>query len=301
MAGAFPLWSVLAEYEEHAHSAGPPHHREQRRSETLRSEAEEVQRRHGGGAVEFRLLGAVEAWAGDRQIDLGPRQQRLVLAILALNVNQLVPLDRLVDLTWPESPPHTARHAIHVRVSQLRTILATAGADHGNVKISTRGPTYVLQADPMSVDAHRFRALLATARLEPDDLERASMLRRALDLWHGPPLADVATPRVEELCWGLEETRLTALEELSDAQLRLGRHEEVVDELAEYARQHPYRQRLLAQLMLALYRAGRPADALIAYRHARSRLVDELGLDPSPQLQQLERAILRGDPSLDLP
>ncbi|SCL34070.1 DNA-binding transcriptional activator of the SARP family [Micromonospora rhizosphaerae] len=251
--------------------------------------------------MEFRLLGAVEVWAGDQQVDLGPRQQRLVLAILALNVNQLVPLDRLVDLTWPDSPPQTARHAIHVRVSQLRTVLAMAGADRDDVKINTRGPTYVLRADPMSVDAHRFRALLTAARLETNDLERVSMLRRALDLWHGPPLADVATPRVEDLCRGLEEARLTAMEEWLDAQLRLGRHEAVLDELAEYAGQYPYRQRLLAQLMLALYRAGRAADALVAYRLARSRLVNELGLDPSPQLQKLERAILRGDPKLDLP
>ncbi|MFF4875320.1 MULTISPECIES: AfsR/SARP family transcriptional regulator [unclassified Micromonospora] len=251
--------------------------------------------------MEFRLLGAVEAWTGDQQVDLGPRQQRLVLAILALNVNQLVPLDRLVDLTWPEWPPPTARHAIHVRVSQLRNVLAMAGADREGVRITTRGRTYVLRADPMSVDAHRFRALLAGARLETDDLEKAAMLRRALDLWHGPPLADVATPRVEDLCRGLEEARLTAVEEWLDAQLRLGGHEAVLDELAEYVGQYPYRQRLLAQLMLALYRAGRAADALVAYRLARSRLVDELGLDTSPQLQKLERAILRGDPALDLP
>jgi ABC-2 type transport system ATP-binding protein len=120
-------------------------------------------------------------------------------------------------------------------------------------------------------------------------------------MWYGPPLADVATSRVEELCRGLEEARLTALEEWLDAQLRLGRHESVLDELAEIVVQHPYRQRLLAQLMLALYRAGRAADALVAYRLARSRLIDELGLDPSPRLQRLERAILRGDPALDLP
>jgi DNA-binding SARP family transcriptional activator len=256
--------------------------------------------RHRAQTVEFRLLGPVEAWAGDRHIGLGPRQQRLLLAILALRVNQLVPLDRLVDLIWPQSPPDTARHAIHVRVSQLRTILATAGADRNGVKIGTRGPTYVLRADPMSVDAHRFRALLAAARLEKDDRKRASMLRRALDLWQGPPLADVGTSRVEELCRGLEEARLSALEEWLDARMRLGRHEDVLDELAEYAGQHPYRQRLLALFMLALYRSGRAADALVAYRHARRRLVDELGLDPSPQMQHLERAILRGDPSLDL-
>jgi ABC-2 type transport system ATP-binding protein len=268
---------VSAEYGEREQSADQPHHHEQRRrgSEILRSEAEEVQRRHGGGTVEFRLLGAVEAWEGDRQIDLGPRQQRLVLAILALNVNQLVPLDRLVDLTWPDSPPHTARHAIHVRVSQLRTILAVAGADRDGVKISTRGPMYVMRADPMSVDAHRFRALLAAARRETNDLERASMLRCALDLWHGPPLADVATPRVEELCRRLAEARLTALEEWLDAQLRLGRHEDVSTN-SPSTRAHPYRQRRSRSSCWPLPR-GLAADALVAYRHARTRLVDELG------------------------
>lgn len=251
--------------------------------------------------MEFRLLGEVEAWAGDRQLDLGPRQQRLVLAVLALQVNRLVSVDLLVDLTWPESPPHTARHAIHVRVSQLRTILAMAGAHHDAVKIATRGPTYVLRADPMYVDAHRFRALATAARAETHDEEKASLLRRALDLWHGAPLADVATPRVEELCRGLKEVRLTALEEWLSVELRLGRHEEVIDELGEVVAQHPYRQRLLAHLMLALYRAGRAPEALAAYRLARSRLVDELGLDPGPELQKLERAILRGDPALYLP
>lgn len=252
--------------------------------------------------MEFRLLGEVEAWAGDRQLDLGPRQQRLVFAVLALQVNRLVSVDRLVDLTWPESPPHTARHAIHVRVSQLRTILAGGGAHHDDVRIATRGAAYVLRADPMSVDAHRFRALVTAARAETHDPElKASLLRRALDLWRGPPLADVATPRVEELCRGLKEARLTVLEEWLSAELRLGRHEEVIDELAELVVQYPHRQRFLAHLMLAMYRAGRAPEAVAAYSLARSRLVDEVGLDPGPELQKLERAILRGDPALDLP
>ncbi|MEU8300486.1 AfsR/SARP family transcriptional regulator [Micromonospora sp. NPDC048909] len=251
--------------------------------------------------MELQLLGAVEAWVEGRRLDLGPRQQRLVLAVLALKVNQFVPVERLVDLTWPESPPHSARHAIHVRVSLLRTVLTLAGAGRDGVEIHTRGPLYVLRADPMCVDAHRFRALLSDARNATDDVAKASLLRRALDMWHGPPLADVVTPPIEALCQGLEEARLTALEEWFGAQLRLGRHEAVIDELAEFVIQHPYRQRLLAQLMLALYRAGRAPDALVAYRLTRRRLVDELGLDPSAQLQKLERAILRGDPALDLP
>lgn len=250
--------------------------------------------------MEFRLLGAVEAWTSKRQLDLGPRQQRFVLAILALKVNQLIPVDRLMDLTWPNSPPHTARHAIHVRVSQLRAVLANARADREGVEIITRGPTYVLRADPMCVDAHRFRALVTRARIETNDAEKALLLRVALDMWHGPPLADVASPLADQLCRGLEEARLAALEEWLDTELRLGRHTEVIDELIEFAVQYPYRQRLLAQLMLALYRAGRAPEALGAYRLARSRLVDELGLDPEPQLQRLEIAILSADPALEL-
>jgi DNA-binding SARP family transcriptional activator len=251
--------------------------------------------------VEFRLLGAVEAWSGERQLCLGPRQQRIVLAVLALKVNQIVPVGRLVDLIWSDSPPQTARHAIHVRVSQLRTVLANTDVDRDGVEITTHGPTYVLRADPMRVDVHRFRSLLAGARAEPNDEKKALLLRSALDLWHGPPLADVATARVSELCQGLEEARLTALEEWLDAELRLGRHNVIIDELAGFAGEHPYRQRLLAQLMLALYRAGRAPDALVAYRLARSRFLAELGVDPGQHLQRLAQAILSADPALDLP
>jgi ABC-2 type transport system ATP-binding protein len=222
------------------------------------------------------------------------------LAILALSVNQLVPVGRLVDLTWPESPPRTARHAIHVRVSRLRAVLAR-GRTERDVEITTHGPTYVLRADPMSVDTHRFRALIAEARAETDDMAKDLLLRHALGMWHGPPLADVATPFTDQICRGLEETRLAALEEWLDAQLRLGRHSAVIEDLTELAEQYPHRQRLLAQLMLALYRAGRTPDALGTYRLARIRLVDQLGLDPGRQLQRLESAILRADPALELP
>jgi ABC-2 type transport system ATP-binding protein len=252
--------------------------------------------------VEFRLLGAVEAWAKDRRLDLGPPKQRFVFAVLALRVNQLVPVDRLVDLTWQQAPPQTAHHAIQVRVSQLRAALAQGGADRGDAQIVTHGSAYVLQADALCIDAHRFRALLAEARAETDDASKVAVFRRALDTWRGPPLADVTTPEVaDQLCRGLEEARLAALEECLDAELRLGRHGAVVDELTEFTAQHPYRQRLLAQLMLALYRTGRAPDALSLYRRARSRLVDELGLDPEPQLRQLESAIICADPALELP
>jgi DNA-binding SARP family transcriptional activator len=251
--------------------------------------------------VDFRVLGPVEVWAGWQRVDAGPRQQRLILAVLALRPNQVVPIDQLIALTWSDSPPETARHAIQVRVSLLRAMLAEAGAERCGVRIVTRGPTYVLQTDPQRVDAHRFRALVSQARAERGDATKAQLLRQALDLWRGPPLADVATPQAEPLCHGLDEARLVALEEWVDAELRLGRHDAIIEELTQYAAEHPYRQRLLTQLMLALYRAGRTSDAVAAYRRARRQLLDEFGDDPQPQLQRLLGAMLRRDPALDLP
>lgn len=252
--------------------------------------------------MEFRLLGAVEAWAREGQLNLGPRKQRFLLAVLALNVNHVVHVDRLVALTWPDKPPHTAQHAIHVRISQLRAVLTKAAANRDGVEIETQGSTYALRADEMRVDAHRFRALVARSRSETNDHAKVPLLRGALDMWHGPPLADAASPEVAaQLCRGLQETRLAATEECLDAELRLGRHWAVIDELIELTALHPHRQHLLCRLMLALYRAGRTADALAAYRAAYRQLVNELGLEPEPQLQRLHTAILRGDPALDLP
>lgn len=251
--------------------------------------------------MDFRLLGAVEAWSMQQKVDLGPPKQRFLLAVLALQINQLVSVERLVDLTWPHSPPPTAHHAIHVRISQLRATLAARRNDGPVIQILTHGSSYVLRADPMCVDTHRFRALVTEARAQPDDGGKVVLYRRALGLWKGPPLADVAAPEiVDRLCAGLEEARLVALEECLDAQLRLGHHRMVVDELAELVAQHPYRQHLLAQLMLALYRAGRAPEALRAFKIARIRLIDELALEPELPLRQLERAILRADPALDL-
>jgi DNA-binding SARP family transcriptional activator len=254
--------------------------------------------------VEFRLLGPVETWAGGRRLELGPRKQRFVLAVLALKVNQMVSVDRLVDLTWPHQPPQTARHAIHVRISRLRATLRQASGTGNGVEITTYGTTYVLRADPMCIDAHRFRARLTEALSQHDDLLRVDLLRNALALWRGPALADVATaaaPANDELCRRLDDAKLDALEELFDAELRVGRHSSILDELTESVALNPFRQRLVGQLMLGLYRAGRVSDALYAYRRARAQLVDEFGLDPAPGLQRLEAAMLCADPALDLP
>jgi DNA-binding SARP family transcriptional activator len=244
--------------------------------------------------VEIRLLGPVQAWRDGVRVGLGPRKQRFVLAVLALDVNRLVPLDRLVDLSWPSCPPRSARQAIRVSVSRLRAAIAPA-------ELVGEAGGYVLHADPMLVDAHRFRALVGEARRSARDAERVALFRQALDLWCGPALADAAAPEVvNRLTSGLAESRLTATEECLEAELRLGRPLAVLDELVDLVARYPYRERLVALLMTAQYRADRPADALATLRTARTLLAHDLGLAPGERLARLEEAILRSDPALDL-
>jgi DNA-binding SARP family transcriptional activator/Tfp pilus assembly protein PilF len=258
-----------------------------------------------GMAVELRLLGPVEAWAGGQRIELGPRQQRLVLAILALDVNRLVPVDRLVELIWPVRPPRTALHAVHVLVSGLRAALARAAAhtaDDAAVELVGDGSSYGLRAEPHCVDAHRFRHLVGQARTIDRGPERVARLDEALALWVGPALAGTATPEVRDrLCRGLEEARLAAIEDRLDARLGLSAHREVLDELTGLVAAFPLRERLVGLLMVALYRCGRAGEALEVYRQTRQRLADGLGLDPGADLRDLELAILRLDPALDAP
>jgi len=244
--------------------------------------------------LKIRLLGPVEAWDGDRKIELGPRKQRLVLAVLALEVGKPVEVARLVDLAWPDDPPRTAPHAIQVCVSGLRAALrGVAGLD-----IRLHGTGYALATEPMTVDVHRFRSQLAHARGAADDETRVELLEQALALWSGSALAGVATPAAQQrLCAGLEEARLGALEDRLDAQLRLGRQRELLDELRGLVASHPLRERLAGQLMIALYRDGRAAEALAGLRRYREHLAEELGLDAGPALRQLELAILRNDAS----
>lgn len=246
--------------------------------------------------MEFQVLGPVQASVGGRRVELGDRKQRLVLAVLLLEPNQLVPLGRLVDLLWGERPPATARRIVQAHVSRLRTTLSTADRDVAMVR---RGPGYVLTCDPERIDAHRFRLLLDRARNSDDARDKVRLLRQALSLWHGPALADAATEDVrEELCRGLDESRLAAIEERFDAELRLGRDGQIIDELTDLAARHPYRQKLTVHLMLALYRAGRAGEALRVYAHTRRRLDADLGLEPSAELRRLQIAILRADPTL---
>jgi DNA-binding SARP family transcriptional activator len=242
----------------------------------------------------IRLLGPVEALLDGVPVRLGGVKQRATLAVLALAPGQVVSTERLIDAVWGDVPPATAATALQGHISRLRRLL-------GPETIATRPPGYVLQVDPATVDTTRFERLLA----EPDDQDdesRRERLSAALAQWHGPALADIVDePGLTAEARRLEESRLTAREELVDVELRLGRHVELLPQLEELVATEPLRERPVAQLVVALYRSGRPGDALAAYRAYRKYLRDSLGLDPSAALRDLERRVLLQDPSLAPP
>ncbi len=246
---------------------------------------------------EFRILGPLEAREGDELLSLGGPKQRALLAILLLNANQPVSVDRLIDELWGGEPPGTAAHSVEVYVSQLRKAIGDAGV------IVTQRPGYRLQAAPEQIDLHRFELLAAEGRraLAAGDAETgAARLRSALALWRGAPLGDFTFETFAQAAIArLEDLRLSALEDRIDADLALGHHAEVVGELEGLVREHALRERPRGQLMLALYRSGRQAEALEVYAATRAALVDGLGIEPSPALQRLERAILNQDASLE--
>jgi DNA-binding SARP family transcriptional activator len=250
--------------------------------------------------MEYRILGGLEVRAGPRPVSVrGPRRRALLVRLL-VNANEVVPAERLLEDLWGGEPPASGPAALRVRISQLRKAIET-----GEPVILTRPPGYVLHVAPDELDALRFERLLARGRKElaagTAELAAAT-LRDALALWRGPALADVAyeTWAQAEIA-RLEELRRAALEERIDADLVSGRHVELVGDLEALVTAEPLRERLRGQLMLALYRSGRQADALAAYRTAREALVGELGIEPGPALQELERAILRQDPALAAP
>lgn len=246
--------------------------------------------------LEFRILGPLEVLDARAQVVLGPPIQRALLAFLLLRYPQVVSSDRLIDTLWGGRPPATAAKSIQVYVSRLRKVL-------GESTLVTHGRGYSLQIEPTQIDARRFELLLQEghALIAAGALSRgAEKLREALGLWRGPPLADLAGQQfVGAEVAPLEELRLSAIEERIDAQLASGSHAEVVAELQGLVREHPLRERLRGQLMVALYRGGRQADALGAFQDARRTLVEGLGLEPSPALRRLEQAILDHDPALE--
>ena len=251
--------------------------------------------------VQFRVLGPVEIATDDgRTLTPSRRHERALLAILLLETGRTVATSRLAQLLWDDDPPDRAPQAIRTYVARLRGLLAEAGAGtDGVVLVADRGG-YTLKAPPGTVDAHRFRTLLDQAAQTTDPTARDQLLRAALDLWRGPVLHNAASERLrEQLCVGLEELRAAATEELMATGLALGRHRELIAELATLAAAHPTRERLHELHMIALHRAGRTADALAVYSRARAYLDDELGLQPGPRLRELHQAILREEPTLD--
>ena len=234
--------------------------------------------------LEVRLLGPLEVRDGERTIEIRRRKQRALLAVLALDAGRVVSRDRLVDRLWGERPPAGAGHALENYVSQLRKLL-------GPTAIQTRAPGYVLDVEPEQVDVLRLERLVRERRPE-----------EALALVRGTPLADVATePFAPAEIARLEELELAAREGVLETRLEQGRHAEALPELERLVVAQPYRERLRGLLMLALYRSGRQADALAAYRDAREALVEGLGIEPGEELQELERAILRQDAILRAP
>jgi len=249
--------------------------------------------------LEFRVLGPVEALDAAARVDLGGPQQRAVLALLLVRANEVVPRERLISDLWDDSPPATARETLKVYIGRLRKVFAQNG---GSARLTTRGPGYVLEVDPEQIDLVRFQRLLAsgTKALGAGDAEgAAAVLRHALELWRGPPLADLETTlfvRAEQA--RLDELRLAALEERIVADLALGRASPVIAELRQLVGERPEDERFHRQLMIALYRSGRQAEALGVYRKLRQHLASKLGLEPTPETRAIERSILNADPTL---
>lgn len=244
--------------------------------------------------VEFRVLGPLEVIVDGRALELKRRKQRSVLALLLLNAGEVVSTDRLVEEVWAGKPPKAAVGSLQNLISDLRKAL-------GRDVVRTRQPGYVLDVDRERVDLHRFERLVAQAAEGGDAERRSTLLHEALAMWRGSPLADLAyEPFADVEIARLEELRTVAREELIQAELELGHHSQLVGELEMLVAEHPLRERLRGQLMLALYRSGRQAEALEAYRQAREALVEELGIEPSSDLQRLEQSILRHDSELDL-
>jgi SARP family transcriptional regulator, regulator of embCAB operon len=248
--------------------------------------------------MEFRLLGPFEARHDGQPVEVGRRrQERCLLAILLLEAGHLVPTDRLIDLLWNGDPPDSARGAVHTYIGRLRSSLGPHG-----VAIVTRGDGYLIEAGQHGVDVEEFGRSVHQATGEADPAERVRLLDRALGLWRGPLLAGLADEQLRRRLDGpLEELWLIGAELWADAQLALGRHELVIGDLAAVAGRHPTHERLVGSLMTALYRDARQADALALYRTTRRALVDGLGIEPGPELQELHRRILRNDHRLDRP
>jgi DNA-binding SARP family transcriptional activator/predicted negative regulator of RcsB-dependent stress response len=252
--------------------------------------------------LRFAVLGPVRAWRGPAELDLGGPQQRAVLAVLLLNRGRTMPIEGLLDALWGDLPPARAVGTVRTYASRLRRALENDRANP-EILVST-GKGYALRAAPGALDAEVFEARAAEAgraRTAGDTVRARELYGRALDLWDGAPLPGLPGPYLRARRTRLAERRLAVLQARLEADLELGRHAEIVGELAVLSAEHPLREPLRGLLMLALYRCGRQAEALDAYTSARRTLAGELGIDPGPGLRDLQERILRNDPSLAAP
>lgn len=243
-------------------------------------------------ALEFRVLGPLEVRRDGELVPISAPKQRALLGLLLIHAGQPVGQDELIDQLWGEDAPPTARASLQNHVHALRKLLGP--------EVLERQPAgYVVHVEPEQLDLARFERLVAEAR-RAEPRERAAKLREALSCWRGPALVEFPSePFAQHEINRLEEERLAALEDRVEADLELGRHSDLVSELEALVGRHPLRERLWAQLMLALYRTGRQTDAVAAYRRAHNTFVDELGVEPAVVLRDLHRAVLLQDPALD--
>jgi DNA-binding SARP family transcriptional activator len=250
--------------------------------------------------MQFGLLGRLDVRDGDRVLPVPSGKQRAILAVLLLRNGQVVDIDEMIELIWAGHPPRSARVTLYNHVKRLRQVLAGAG----QAPLQTRGSGYLMETAPDTVDVMRFLALRAaghSAHSERDWPLAATRLRAALALWRGQPLMDIPCPPLADTeVPYLLALRIAALEDRIDADLRLGRHREVLPELQRLAGADPLREQIQALFMLALYRSGRQADALEVYRKARAGLIGELGVEPGLELRRIHRRILNADPALTL-
>lgn len=249
----------------------------------------------------YCVLGPLEVRDGDRLLPLTRAKDRLLLTTLLIHANQVVSTDRLLDVMWGDRPPASGRKALQFHISSLRNVLSPSRNGHAGMCVQTRPPGYVLEVADHDVDAGRFRQLVDDARsvLSYDPVEAHRWLTSAMSLWRGPAHGELTySGTADAEIQRLEEERLAAIEMLHSAELALGRHASAIPRLAALATEYPYRERLHALLITALYRSGRQADALEVYRSLRRRLLDELGIDPSPELTALETDVLLQSDSL---
>ena len=254
--------------------------------------------------MEFRLLGPLEVRDRGQAVPIGGLKPRALLAVLLLNANRVVSTEHLIDALWGDRPPASARRTVQFFVHRLRrTLTDPLGEDRPSGLLLTRGTGYVLRLEPEQLDVERFRQLLDHARdahAGGKPLRAVETLEAALGLWRGRALADFADEAFAQAeIARLEELRLAAVTERVAIRLELGHHAELVGELRALVRSHPLREGLRGQLILALYRSGRQAEALQSYQATRRTFIDELGVEPGPELQRLEQAVLAHDPSLD--